>query len=61
MKKISIALLALTAMQAAMTGEATALIVAFVLFCYTCGKDVERIWGGMVNGKGDARDCLPES
>lgn len=61
MKILSILLLAATAVHAAMTGEATALIVAFILFCYTCGKDVVRIWGNMVNEKGDARDCLPES
>lgn len=54
MKKLSIALLALTTVQAAMTGEGTALIVAFVLFCHTCGKDVERIWGRLINEKGDA-------
>lgn len=60
MKKLSIALLALTTGHAAVTGDITALIVAFVLFCHTCGKDVVRIWGNMVKGKGDARDCLPE-
>lgn len=61
MKTLSISLLALTAGHAAVTGEATALAVAFILFCYTCGKDVIRIWGNMVQEKGDARDCLPES
>lgn len=50
MKELSIALLALTTVQAAMTGEGTALIVAFVLFCYTCGKDVERIWNKLISG-----------
>ena len=60
MKALSIALLALTTGHAAMTGDVTALIVAFILFCYTCGKDVIRIWGHMVKEKGDARDCLPE-
>ena len=60
MKKLSIALLALTTGHAAVTGDITALIVAFVLFCHTCGKDVVRIWGNMVKEKGDARDCLPE-
>lgn len=54
MKKLSIALLALTTVQAAMTGEGTALIVAFVLFCRECGKDVVRIWGRLINEKGDA-------
>nr|DAH77931.1 MAG TPA: DNA-directed RNA polymerase [Caudoviricetes sp.] len=49
MKKLSIALLALTTVQAAMTGEGTALIVAFVLFCHTCGKDVVRIWNKYFN------------
>ncbi len=44
MKKLSIALLALTTAHAAMTGEATALIVAFILFCYTCGNDVVNKW-----------------
>lgn len=48
MKKLSIALLALTTAHAAMTGDVTAMIVAFVLFCHTCGRDVERIWGNMV-------------
>ena len=64
MKKLSIALLALTTAQAAMTGEGTALIVAFVLFCHTCGRDVTRIWNKLLNEKGDAftsprkEDCL---
>lgn len=49
MKKLSIALLALTSVHTAMTGEGTALIVAFVLFCHTCGKDVERIWNKYFN------------
>ena len=44
MKELSIALLALTTVQAAMTGEGTALIVAFILFCYTCGQDVVNKW-----------------
>ena len=54
MKKLSIALLALTTGHAAVTGDITALIVAFVLFCHTCGKDVVRIWGRLINEKGDA-------
>lgn len=54
MKKLSIALLALTTVQAAMTGEGTALIVAFVLFCRECGEDVLRIWDGWINEKGRA-------
>ena len=49
MKKLSIALLALTTAHAAMTGEGTALIVAFVLFCHTCRRDVERIWNKYFN------------
>lgn len=61
MKKLSIAFLALTSVHTAMTGDGTALIVTFVLFCRECGKDVVRIWGNMVKEKGDARDCLPES
>ncbi len=61
MKTLSIALLALTTGHAAMTGEGTALIVAFILFCYTCGKDVVSMWNKLINEKGDARDCLPES
>lgn len=61
MKKLSIALLALTTGHAAMTGDVTALIVAFILFCRECGEDVLRIWNGWINEKGDARDCLPES
>lgn len=54
-------MLALTTAHAAMTGEATAMTVAFILFCHTCGKDILRIWGNMVQEKGDARDCLPEN
>lgn len=54
MKKLSIALLALTTGHAAMTGDVTALTVAFILFCHTCGKDVIRIWANMVQEKGDA-------
>ena len=49
MKKLSISLLALTTVQAAMTGEATAMIVAFILFCHACGRDVERIWNKYFN------------
>ena len=48
MKKLSIALLALTTVQAAMTGEGTALIVAFVLFCHTCGQDVVNLWNKLI-------------
>lgn len=48
MKKLSIALLALTSVQAAMTGDGTALIVAFVLFCYTCGKDLVNLWNKLI-------------
>jgi len=44
MKKLSIALLALATGHAAVTGDITALIVAFVLFCHTCGKDVVNKW-----------------
>lgn len=44
MKKLSIALLALTTVQAAMTGEGTALIVAFMFFAAMCGKNVYRFW-----------------
>lgn len=54
MKKLSIALLALTTVQAAMTGEGTALIVAFVLFCYTCGKDVVKMWNKLIPGNYEA-------
>ena len=45
MKKLSIALLALTTVQAAMsaTGDVTAVMVAFVLFCNTCGRDVVKM------------------
>lgn len=48
MKKLSIALLALTTVQAAMTGEGTALIVAFVFFCRECGKDVVNLWNKLI-------------
>lgn len=48
MKTISILLLALTTAHAAMTGEATAMTVAFILFCHTCGKDVLRNWNNLV-------------
>lgn len=61
MKKLSISLLALTSVHTAMTGDGTALTVAFILFCYTCGKDVVSMWNKLINEKGDARDCLPES
>ena len=44
MKALSIVLLALTTGHAAMTGDVTALTVAFILFCYTCGKDVVNMW-----------------
>ena len=54
MKKLSIALLALTTVQAAMTGEGTALIVAFVLFCRECGRDMRNMWEGWINEKGRA-------
>lgn len=48
MKALSIALLALTAGHAAVTGEATALAVAFILFCHTCGKDVLKFWNNLI-------------
>ena len=44
MKTLSIALLALTTGHAAMTGDVTALIVAFMFFSAMCGKDVYRFW-----------------
>lgn len=53
MKKLSIALLALTTVQAAMTGEGTALIVAFVLFCHTCGRDVVKMWNNLIPGNNE--------
>ena len=48
MKKLSIALLALTTAHAAMTGEATAMIVAFILFCHACGRDVVNMWNNLI-------------
>lgn len=48
MKKLSIALLALTSVHTAMTGDGTALIVAFVLFCRECGKDVVNLWNKLI-------------
>ena len=48
MKKLSIALLALTTGHAAVTGDVTALTVAFILFCYTCGKDVVSMWNKLI-------------
>ena len=50
MKKLSIALLALTTVQAAMsaTGDVTAVMVAFVLFCNTCGWDVVKMWNKLI-------------
>ena len=59
MKKLSIALLALTTVQAAMTGEGTAFVVAFILFCRECGKDVQRIWNWWINEKGRAKNGTP--
>lgn len=53
MKTLSITLLALTAGHAAVTGEATALAVAFILFCYTCGKDVIRMWNNLIPGNNE--------
>lgn len=50
MKALSITLLALTTGHAAMTGDVTALIVTFVLFCRECGKDVVRIWNKLILG-----------
>lgn len=44
MKKLSIALLALTTVHAAVTGDITALIVAFMFFVAMCGKNVYRFW-----------------
>lgn len=44
MKKLSIALLALTTGHAAVTGDITALIVAFMFFAAICGKNVYRFW-----------------
>lgn len=44
MKTLSIALLALTTGHAAMTGDVTALIVAFMFFAAMCGKVVYRFW-----------------
>lgn len=44
MKKLSIALLALTTGHAAVTGDITALIVAFMFFVAMCGKNVYRFW-----------------
>lgn len=61
MKTLSILLLALTSVHAATTADATAFGVAFILFCRECGGDVRRMWNEIINGKGDARDCLPES
>lgn len=54
MKALSIALLALTTGHAAVTGDVTALIVAFVLFCYTCGKDVVKMWNKLIPGNYEA-------
>ena len=54
-------LLVLASINAAASGDATASAVAFILFCRECGGDVRRKWNEIINGKGDARDCLPES
>lgn len=48
MKTLSITLLVLTTVQAALTGDGTALIVAFVLFCRECGKDVVNLWNKLI-------------
>lgn len=48
MKALSIALLALTTGHAAMTGDVTALTVAFILFCRECGKDVVNLWNKLI-------------
>lgn len=61
MKTLSIILLVLASINAAASGDATASAVAFILFCRECGGDVRRMWNEIINGKGDARDCLPES
>ena len=44
MKTFSILLLAATVVHAATTADATALTVAFILFCRECGKDVASMW-----------------
>lgn len=48
MKALSIALLALTTGHAAVTGDATALTVAFILFCRTCGWDITKMWNKLI-------------
>lgn len=50
MKTLSIALLALTTGHAAMTGDVTALIVAFMFFAAMCGKDVVKMWNKLIPG-----------
>ncbi len=54
MKALSIALLALTTGHAAVTGDVTALIVTFVLFCRECGKDVVNLWNKLIPGNYEA-------
>ena len=49
MKTLSIALLVLTAAHAAVTADATALIVAFVFFARECGREVNRIWNNLIS------------
>ena len=61
MKTFSILLLAATAVHAATTADATALMVAFVLFCREYGKDVARLWNVWINEKGRARDASPKA
>lgn len=44
MKALSIILLMITVIYAAITADATSFVVAFLFFSHTCGKDVVKYW-----------------
>ena len=51
MKALSIILLMITVIYAAITADATAFVVAFLFFSHTCGKDVINLWDNLITGE----------
>lgn len=49
MKALSIILLMITVVYAAITADATAFVVAFLFFSHTCGKDVIKLWNNLIS------------
>lgn len=42
-------LLTVTIVHAAVTSDATAFVVAFILFSNTCGKDIVKFWNNLIS------------